>query len=123
MKVKLCDTNYAILLVFQILVSCCLALFLTTAVLSESIASDGEKIDKHDESEAKVKRGLHELSSHHGHHHHEHIKTITIEKKYPVHYTVEKKVPYDVIKKVEKEVKVRNLREISVWNFDEFKFL
>lgn len=37
----------------------------------------------------------------HGHHHHhEHVKTITIEKKVPVPYTVHKHVPYTVEKKV-----------------------
>lgn len=39
-------------------------------------------------------------------HHHEHIKTITIEKKIPVPYTVTKHVPYTVEKKVPYEVKV-----------------
>jgi len=41
-----------------------------------------------------------------GHSHHEHIKTITIEKKVPVPYTVHKHVPYTVEKKVPYEVKV-----------------
>lgn len=45
------------------------------------------------------KRGLH-LGDYHGHHHHEHIKTVTIEKKVPVPYTVTKHVPYTVEKKV-----------------------
>lgn len=37
---------------------------------------------------------------HEEHHHHEHVKTITIEKKVPVPYTVHKHVPYTVEKKV-----------------------
>lgn len=37
-------------------------------------------------------------------HHHEHVKTITIEKKVPVPYTVTKHIPYTVEKKVPYEV-------------------
>lgn len=53
------------------------------------------------EQEGKTveKRGLH-LGDYHHHHHHEHIKTVTIEKKVPVPYTVTKHVPYTVEKKV-----------------------
>lgn len=40
-----------------------------------------------------------------GGHHHEHVKTITIEKKYPVHHTEIKHIPYTVEKKVPYEVK------------------
>lgn len=54
-------------------------------------AEDGKNVEK---------RGLH-LGDYHGHHHHhEHIKTVTIEKKVPVPYTVTKHVPYTVEKKV-----------------------
>lgn len=41
-------------------------------------------------------------------HHHEHVKTIHIEKKVPVPYTVHKHIPYTVEKKVPYEVKVYN---------------
>lgn len=45
--------------------------------------------------------------SDHGHHH-EHIKTVTIEKKYPVPYEVIKKIPYTVEKKVSHATKKNN---------------
>lgn len=51
-----------------------------------------------EEGKTVEKRGLH-LGDYH-HHHHEHIKTVTIEKKVPVPYTVTKHVPYTVEKKV-----------------------
>ena len=44
-----------------------------------------------------------------GHHHHEQIKTITIEKKYPVHTTEIKHIPYTVEKKVPYEVKASTI--------------
>lgn len=46
------------------------------------------------------RRGLHLGDYHHYQPHHEHIKTVTIEKKIPVPYTVTKHVPYTVEKKV-----------------------
>lgn len=66
----------------------------------------------------KTKRGLHHSFGNwgwqpsHDHHfggsehheHHEHIKTITIEKKIPVPYTVHKHVPYTVEKKVRRPI-------------------
>lgn len=52
-----------------------------------------------EEGKTVEKRGLH-LGDYHHHHHHEHIKTVTIEKKVPVPYTVTKHVPYTVEKKV-----------------------
>lgn len=67
----------------------------------------------------KTKRGLHSFGDYgwqpsHDHHfggsehheHHQHIKTITIEKKIPVPYTVHKHVPYTVEKKVSESDKV-----------------
>lgn len=44
--------------------------------------------------------GGHDFGGGDDHHHHEHVKTITIEKKVPVPYTVHKHVPYTVEKKV-----------------------
>lgn len=38
-------------------------------------------------------------------HHHHHVKTVTIEKKVPVPYTVHKHIPYTVEKKVPYEVR------------------
>lgn len=38
--------------------------------------------------------------------HEEHVKTVVVEKKVPVPYTVTKHVPYTVVKKVPYEVKV-----------------
>lgn len=58
--------------------------------------------DKKAEGDGKTveKRGLHLGDYHHYQPHHEHIKTVTIEKKIPVPYTVTKHVPYTVEKKV-----------------------
>lgn len=97
---------------------------LVAAASGEDVKKDTEKVQE--ESQKTEKRGLHgsfggggghewssgggggghEWSSggggggeDHGHHH-EHIKTVTIEKKYPVPYEVIKKVPYTVEKKV-----------------------
>lgn len=94
----------------QILFSCCVA-FLVAAASCEDVKKETEQLQE--ESQNIAKRGLHGSfggsdwsgSSHggeedHGHHHHEHIKTVTIEKKYPVPYEVIKKVPYTVEKKV-----------------------
>jgi hypothetical protein len=90
----------------QILVSCCVA-FLVAAASCEDVKKETEQLQE--ESQNIEKRGLHgsfggsEWSSYgggdHGHHH-EHIKTVTIEKKYPVPYEVIKKVPYTVERKV-----------------------
>lgn len=63
------------------------------AAIDEKAAAPAE------DSKNVEKRGLH-LGDYHSHHHHEHIKTVTIEKKVPVHYTVTKHVPYTVEKKV-----------------------
>lgn len=109
--------------VVQIIVSCCVA-FLVAAASCEDVKKETEQLQE--ESQNIEKRGLHGSfggsewsgsssygggSSHgdgggssyggedHGHHH-EHIKTVTIEKKYPVPYEVIKKVPYTVEKKV-----------------------
>lgn len=117
--------------VVQILVSCCVA-FLVASALCEDVKKETEQLQE--ESQNIEKRGLHGSfggsewsgssysggggssyggggssyggggSSYgggedHGHHH-EHIKTVTIEKKYPVPYEVIKKVPYTVEKKV-----------------------
>lgn len=78
------------------------------AASCEDVKKDTEQLQE--ESQNIEKRGLHgsfggsEWShggdDHGHHHHHEHIKTITIEKKYPVPYEVIKKVPYTVEKKV-----------------------
>jgi hypothetical protein len=99
---------------------------------SEGTAAEAKKVDNEksiepakEESSNVEKRGLHGSigdysfgghdgghdfggsSGYGGHHeHHEHIKTITIEKKVPVPYTVHKHVPYTVEKKVPYEVKV-----------------
>ena len=80
----------------------------------EDVKKETEKLQE--ESQNIEKRGLHGSFGGHddwsgygggdeghgqgGGHHHEHIKTITIEKKYPVPYEVIKKVPYTVEKKV-----------------------
>lgn len=94
----------------------------------EDVKKESEQVQE--ESQKTEKRGLHgsfgghEWSSggggggggggeDHGHHHHEHIKTITIEKKYPVPYEVIKKVPYTVEKKVRHEERIRNELEVS----------
>lgn len=80
-----------------------------------------------EESQNIEKRGLHgSFGGHdwsggssggdHGHHH-EHIKTVTIEKKYPVPYEVIKKIPYTVEKKVsstEKRMKESSLGVTSI---------
>lgn len=103
-----------------------MALLVATASC-EDVKKDTEQVQE--ESQKTEKRGLHgsfgghEWSSggggggggggyegghggeDHGHHHHEHIKTVTIEKKYPVPYEVIKKVPYTVEKKVRHENK------------------
>jgi len=67
----------------------------TVAVEDKKAEGDGKTVEK---------RGLHLGDYHHyqphHEHHHEHIKTVTIEKKVPVHYTVTKHVPYTVEKKV-----------------------
>lgn len=42
--------------------------------------------------------------------HHQQVKTITIEKKYPVHHTEIKHIPYTVEKKVPYEVKASSIR-------------
>lgn len=78
------------------------------AASCEDVKKETENLQE--ESQNIEKRGLHgsfgghsDWSSYgggdHGHHH-EHIKTVTIEKKYPVPYEVIKKVPYTVEKKV-----------------------
>jgi hypothetical protein len=77
------------------------------AATCEDVKKETENLQE--ESQNIEKRGLHhsfggsDWSSHdagHDHGHHEHIKTVTIEKKYPVPYEVVKKVPYTVEKKV-----------------------
>lgn len=50
-----------------------------------------------------------------GGHHHEHVKTITIEKKYPVHTTEIKHIPYTVEKKVPYEVKASTMRNTQIY--------
>lgn len=80
------------------------------AVSCEDVKKDVEQTQ--DESQNIEKRGLHGSFGGHEdwssgshddhHHHHEHVKTITIEKKYPVPYEVVKKIPYTVEKKVSK---------------------
>jgi len=97
------------------LLSCIAALLLATASC-EDVKKETEQIQG--ESSNIEKRGLHGSfgghdwsgSSSYGggsdHGHHEHIKTITIEKKYPVPYEVVKKIPYSVEKKIPYEVKV-----------------
>lgn len=91
----------------QFLVACCVAVLVATASC-EDVKKETENLQE--ESQNIEKRGLH--SSFGGHdwsgssgggdhgHHHEHIKTVTIEKKYPVPYEVIKKIPYTVEKKV-----------------------
>lgn len=75
----------------------------------EDVKKETENLQE--ESQNIEKRGLHSSFGGHdwsgssgGHddhgHHHEHIKTVTIEKKYPVPYEVIKKIPYTVEKKV-----------------------
>lgn len=66
------------------------------AAIEEKKAEEGSQVE--DAGKTVEKRGLH-LGDYH-HHHHEHIKTVTIEKKVPVPYTVTKHVPYTVEKKV-----------------------
>lgn len=86
------------------------------AASCEDVKKDTDKLQE--ESQNIEKRGLHgSFGGHsdwsgsssygggddHGHHH-EHIKTVTIEKKYPVPYEVVKKIPYTVEKKVSASV-------------------
>lgn len=91
----------------QIIVSCCVAL-LIAAASCEEVKKEDTNVESVSEKNVE-KRGL---SDHYGdwghssHDHHEHIKTITIEKKYPVPYEVIKKIPYTVEKKIPYEVKV-----------------
>uniref|UniRef100_A0A182ISA9 Uncharacterized protein n=1 Tax=Anopheles atroparvus TaxID=41427 RepID=A0A182ISA9_ANOAO len=99
----------------RIIVPCCLAL-MVALVTCEGTAQDTKAEETQveaKESQNVEKRGLHSSFGDFGHdfgghdeHHHEHIKTVTIEKKVPVPYTVEKHVPYTVEKKVPYEVKV-----------------
>lgn len=114
--------------VVQILVSCCIA-FLVVAASCEDVKKETEQLQEESQNIEKRGlhgsfggsewSGYSGGSSHgggggggssyggssygggedHGHHH-EHIKTVTIEKKYPVPYEVIKKVPYTVEKKV-----------------------
>lgn len=81
----------------------------------EATKAEKKADDQSVDETVKTKRGLHSIGDwgwqpshdhHYGgsehHEHHEHIKTITIEKKIPVPYTVHKHVPYTVEKKVRK---------------------
>lgn len=68
------------------------------AAIDPKAADAADAAPAEQEGKTVEKRGLH-LGDYH-HHHHEHIKTVTIEKKVPVPYTVTKHVPYTVEKKV-----------------------
>lgn len=89
------------------------------ATQAAAAAEDKQDTQKENDQTAdgtvKNKRGLHSFGDYgwnphhdHDHHyggsehheHHQHTKTITIEKKIPVPYTVHKHVPYTVEKKV-----------------------
>lgn len=74
----------------------CLAVCVAMAHCA-AIDEKAESSQAEDAGKTVEKRGLH-LGDYH--HHHEHIKTVTIEKKVPVPYTVTKHVPYTVEKKV-----------------------
>uniref|UniRef100_A0A1B0F9D1 Uncharacterized protein n=1 Tax=Glossina morsitans morsitans TaxID=37546 RepID=A0A1B0F9D1_GLOMM len=80
----------------------CLAL----CVAMVSCSEESNSVTKDDDSKQVEKRGLHSFGDYGHGGHHEHIKTVTIEKKVPVPYTVTKHVPYTVEKKVPYEVKV-----------------
>ncbi len=61
--------------------------------VEDSKAADSELQEKKQD-----KRGLHGWEGDHGHHHHHEEKTITIVKKVPVPYPVEKHIPVPVEK-------------------------
>lgn len=58
-----------------------------------------------------------------GGHHHEHVKTVTIEKKYPVPYEVIKKIPYTVEKKVSHASGKKNNKSLIVTSCAQRQFM
>ncbi|GLV40460.1 hypothetical protein CBL_04260 [Carabus blaptoides fortunei] len=96
------------------------SLFVLCTLLLSALAAEDSKKEATQEAKKQDKRGLFGLGhgdfggasldlggGDGGHHHHEHVKTVVVEKKIPVPYTVTKHVPYSVEKKkVPYEVKV-----------------
>lgn len=112
----------------QILVPCCLAVLLVLANAKGDVSADKKdsnveqkEVEDSTSGQKRNQRGVYGSLGDYGHssyghddygghdfgasdHHHEHIKTVTIEKKVPVPYTVHKHIPYTVEKKVPYEV-------------------
>lgn len=109
--------DFCLCQLFQILVPCCLAVLFALAVAEGGDTSSNKesKVEQKEVEDTKGEqtrnqRGLYGSLGDYGHsssdddfgghdfgasdHHHEHIKTVTIEKKVPVPYTVHKHIPY-----------------------------